>query len=198
MGLANRIIIFLYGCIVACVSFAALALCEPIQALRLPLVDRFLMLLQSCFEEEESVYFFGVLILLSLYVLAVCVYSKKKKEPKEMLLLHGQSGDVHVQLQAIQKLLEQTAMSILDVRDAHAEIATKKEQGDYVALKIALKIAVSKDKNVREITTELEELIVKELKNIFDLDETNFTLKITVDDLTNQNSKAKGKFKRVV
>ncbi len=180
MGLINRFLLCLYT-----LSFAVLAL--GVAALVLQLVPERYIWNEFQFLEAQwqtgAVAF--VVFLLSIHLLAVSLTGAGKKAAfdKEVILVHGGSGDVRVAVAAVQSLVDKVARTVTGVRDVKVRVTAEKRPEKDAFVRATLRVTAGQEKNVAAVSDEIRSRVQQQLADVVGI--ADFAVDIDIVDITN-------------
>ena len=160
MGFINRVLLFFYTLFFGIVSLGVILLVFNVIPERVLLNEY-----QYAVHQWQTGAIAGVVFLLSVHLLFCAFAGKRKTETTsgDIVLVHGEVGDVNVSLNAIKEMVERISSNVRGVREAKVKCVLEhsEEKGDY--LRLDIRINVGQERSIAAISDELRTLAGKYL-----------------------------------
>ena len=179
MGIINRFILFLYT-----LFFAVLSL--GVGALVLQVVPEHAVWneFQYASAQWQTGAAAAVLFLLSIHLLGCSFASSGKgREEREVILVHAETGDVRVAVEAVRNMVDKIARTMPGVRDVNVKAASVRKKENEASVRIVLKLVLGQEANVAAVSDRLRAEIGRQLEETVGI--ADFSLEISVADISN-------------
>ena len=181
MGVINRFFLFLY-------ALAGILLAIGISAAAFQVLpEHYVQDVYTLFMEqwEAMAAALAILFLLGIHFLVYSLMgsSQHVREEKEVILVHGESGDVKVAVEAVRSMIEKVTRMISGVRDAKIRVQAVQDAGADTAVKIGIRIVIGQEQNVAAVSDDIRKVVGQHLEQTVGV--RNFTLDIAVDGISN-------------
>ena len=181
MGVINRFFLFLY-------ALAGILLAIGISAAAFQVLpEHYVQDVYTLFMEqwEATAAALAILFLLGIHFLVYSLMgsSQHVREEKEVILVHGESGDVKVAVEAVRSMIEKVTRMISGVRDAKIRVQAVQDAGADTAVKIGIRIVIGQEQNVAAVSDDIRKVVGQHLEQTVGV--RNFTLDIAVDGISN-------------
>ncbi len=182
MGIVNRFFLFLYALTGILLVIGASATIFPI----LPehyVQDIYTVLMEQW---EAMVAVLAVMFLLGIHFLVYSLMGNAQSAhvEKEVILIHGTSGDVKVAVEAVRSMIEKVARMVPGVREAKVRVqAARNNVEKETAVTIGIRLVIGQEENVTVISDAIRKVVGQHLEQTVGV--TNFTLNIAVDGISN-------------
>lgn len=179
MGIINRILLFFFSLSVAALSLVVLAACLGV----LP-ESVWLNELQYALTRPETIAG-AVVVFLIAFQLFCCSFRRTRPAEHakgEYLVLQNEAGAVRVALDAVRRLVEQTATGLPGIRLARAKVyRVHSGRGAEAAdqLKLVLDLSIGRGLNVNEVSASAAKEIREELQEVMGLSDVALDLRVT-------------------
>ena len=179
MGIINRILLFFFSLSVAALSLVVLAACLGV----LP-ESVWLNELQYALTRPETIAG-AVVVFLIAFPLFCCSFRRPppaEHATGEYLVLQNEAGAVRVALDAVRRLVEQTATGLPGIRLARAKVyRVHSGRGAETAdqLKLVLDLSIGRGLNVNEVSASAAKEIREELQEVMGLSDVALDLRVT-------------------
>ncbi len=175
MGFINRILLFFYTLCFGAVSLGVILLVFNIVPERVLLNEY-----QYAVTQWQTGAIAGVVFLISIHLLFCAFSTKGNKETTsgEIILVHGEAGDVSVSLNAVKSMVERISSNVRGVRETKVKTLLEhdKDKGDL--LKLDIRIQVGQERSIAAISDDIRTQAGKYLTEIACI--TNFDVAVSV------------------
>lgn len=181
MGVINRFFLFLY-------ALAGILLAVAIAAAAFQVLPEHYLqdVYTICMEQwEASAAALVILFLMGIHFLVYSLMgsSQHVHEEKEVILVHGSSGDVKVAVEAVRSMLEKVTRMVSGVRDAKIRVQAVRSAGADTAVKIGVRIVIGQEQNAAAVSDDIRRVAGQHLEQTVGV--KDFTLDIAVDGISN-------------
>ena len=170
MGILDRIILTIYTFLLTFLSLGVILV-----ALRLVSTDWVRTSIDSIAGRWEAGLVGAVFLLVSVRLLLAGVRSRRGGKS---ITHHTNLGDVHVSLDAVENLVEKTARHTRGVRGVKVSV-----QYSPAGVAVLLRIVVSPDSNIPQITDEIQQRVSESIKNTVGVEPAG--IRVMVDNIAN-------------
>lgn len=154
MGIIDRIILLIYTLLLIILSVGVVLI-----SLRLIPLEFAQMAADAMYGQWEAALVAGVFLLVSIRLL-LASFRSNAPHTKEAIVHHTDMGDVQITLDAVKNLVEKTARHTRGVRDVKVYVRHYQE-----GLKVQLRIVVSPECSVPEVSAEIQQRVHEYIKN---------------------------------
>ena len=178
MGIINRILLFFYALFFGVVSLGVILLIFQVIPERVLLNEY-----QYAVAQWQTGVVAGVVFLISVHLI-FCSFSgtgKKENITGDIILVHGDTGDVSVSLNAVRTMIERISSNVRGVRATRVKSVLEHDDanGDY--LRLDVKIQVGQERSVAAISDEIRTQAGKYLTEIACI--SNYNVAVSVQEI---------------
>lgn len=170
MGILDRIILTIYTFLLTFLSLGVILV-----SLRLVSTEWVRTSIESIAGRWEASLVGAVFLLVSVRLLLAGLRSRRGGKT---ITHHTSLGDVHVSLDAVENLVEKTARHTRGIRGVKVSVQHLK-----VGVTVTLRIVVSPDSNIPEVTTEVQQRVSEAIKSTVGVDPAD--VRIMVENIAN-------------
>lgn len=152
MGFFNRFLLFLYTLFFGAVSLGVILLVFNVVPERVLLNEY-----QFAVGQWQTGAIAGVVFLISIHLLFCSFSGKSSSETNsgDIVIVHGEAGDVNISLTAIKSMVERIAGTVRGVREAKVKAVLDHSKEDGDSLRLDVRINVGQERSIASISDEI-------------------------------------------
>ena len=178
MGVVNRLLLFFSAVFFGAVSIGVILLVLHAVPERV-LSNEY----QYAVAQWQTGVIAGVVFLISIHLLFCSFSGREKKETAsgDIILIHGESGDVTVSLGAVRSMVERISSNVRGVREAKVKSTLEHNSENGDCLRLNIKLQVGQDRSVAAISDDIRANAGQYLTDVACI--SNFDLGVTVQEI---------------